>query len=181
MHSCQLIESVVPSSAGDTRFMYPLHCCEHQWLCTALPPSIGQKGSCQSKWDKMSKSSQFHLLCIYQTCSCSQQNWRSRDCSHSWEKGTVSLKESGPLSRPPGASQSLTNCSGLPCVPGSLLSQYGSSFCSHFLSFRSSSQALSYLCGSSTFTGSSICYYQHGAIQQTPVFSHDLAGDTRAY
>lgn len=101
-------------------FMHPLHCCEHQWLRTALPLCIGQKGCCQSKWDKMSKSSQFHLLCIYQICPCNQRkNWRSRGYSHSLEKGTISLKDSGPLSSPPGAYQPLTNCSGFPCVPWS--------------------------------------------------------------
>lgn len=130
-------------------FMHPLHCCEHQWLRTALPLCIGQKGCCQSKWDKMSKSSQFHLLCIYQICPCNQRkNWRSRGHSHSLEKGTISLKDSGPLSSPPGAYQPLTSCSGFPCVPWSLLSPYRPSFCSHSLSFRSSSRALSHVCGS---------------------------------
>lgn len=147
----------------------------------STPSKHRPKRILSNKWGKMSKSSQFHLLCINHTCPCSQQNWRSRDCSYSWEKGTISQKDSGPLCSPPGASQSPTNLSGLPCVPWSLSSQYRPSFCSHSLSFRSSSQALSYLCGSPTVSGNSICYYQHRGIQQTWVFSYDLAGDTRTY
>lgn len=93
-----------------------MHCCAQHSL-----QAQAKKGSCQSTWEKMPKSSQFHLICIYQTCSCSQQNWRSRDCSYSWEKGTISLKDSGSLSSPPGASQPLTAldchvCPGLYCL-----------------------------------------------------------------
>lgn len=141
-------------------------------LCTALPVGTGQKG-CSQRLDKISKWPQFlPLLCVYQTCSCSQwKKRRSRGCSYTWEKGTISPKDSGPLSLPPRSPGSSPAPHQLLCVCPGL------SFPSHAPSFRRSSPALPsplhahhHIC-----LMSSICYYQHSGIKQTQVLSGFLA------
>lgn len=179
MHGCQLTESVLPSSAGGTRFMYPLHCCEHQCIAVSTSALHGTPSKHRPKRilskhvgknvKIISVPSHLHLPNLL----LQPQNWRSGDCSYSWEKGTISLKDSGSLSSPT-RSFPAPHCSGLPCMPWSLLSQYD---LHSALTLSFSSQALSYLCGSPTFIGSSICCYQHSASSRLQC----LAGDSRTY
>lgn len=76
------------------------------WAPTAVhsTPSKHRPKRMLPKQVDCTKWSQLHLFCVYQTCSCSQwKNWRSRDCSYSWEKGTISLEDRGPPSFPPSS------------------------------------------------------------------------------